>query len=469
MPSHESELVTPKHYPLQTTDSPKQDSCDVTDLKVEGTQKLNKREKNRDTASKDLEYNNKTNIQNQGKPAKSSKKSNKQKKRREIIGDQESEDSDYVPKQIIESPSNQIKNGPNVFTQIETSLESSRVDARRNSGSRLEKPITNEEFLIKEEVTPSIECLSTIRHPGGSETQENPKMSENAAEQTCMSEVSDFTDLNKEFIGTEELEKVSVSSEPRMNDCGIKQEDSSVVKLHTKCQTHQSDSFKHSTDPILTREQEVEPLISYPKTATLSPPRKDTSDSNSTTHPSQQMNLCKVKNMILPSAPQIAINQQVQEKKGKNKFYDLWSGHSLTKDKHEQFTSRVISDRFNDGFRSYMSLKNEIAKMRREKNDYFFNILTWEEPERFSLKARSGRRPSISTQNKIVPVENFESDQIPHFEQATPAKMNYSISTFAMEHELASTPESALLSESCANEGSKHNLYECTKSCANTY
>lgn len=127
--------------------------------------------------------------------------------------------------------------------------------------------------------------------------------------------------------------------------------------------------------------------------------------------------------------------------------FNLWTGHELSRDKFARFTLSRSSNGKNSGLKDHVM--REILYLRRSTHEAFLNNLSMNEPERFSLKARQGDRPSLfsQSQNELV-VDSFNyslSEAEP--ELMTPAKHKNSISTNAVDQEPPTTPESALLPE----------------------
>lgn len=374
------------------------------------------------------------------KAPKTNKKNNKAKNKKEQKEPDESDGSDYVPKAVQAGDESAFGNvvHPKDLSSFTLPPRSSPIaDVHPSPGSHPNYPQAEEQHVCKDQVSSSLE-----RHPN------HRHQSFGRAMKIC-------SEQNWERNGS-----TADNRDTKCKDSSDGRISSPVDSFTNKIGGRRSGSTT-ATDGLHVLERKLySPLSDSVHHFSISKSRGlETSNTHSgyfgVTGSSLRMGpnenpLCPKENSsckMRGSSRSPFFEQQESLPEAISRSFNLWTGHELSRDKFARFTLSRSSNGKNIGLTDH--LKREILYLRRSTHEAFFFNLSMNEPERFSLKARQGDRPSLfsQSQNELV-VDSFNyylSEADP--ELMTPAKHKNSISTNAVDQEPPTTPESALLPE----------------------
>jgi hypothetical protein len=369
------------------------------------------------------------------KAAKSCKKS-KAKAKKEPKEPDESDCSDYVPKAVqagVESAFGNAVNpkGLSVFTLPPQNSQS--ADVYPSPGSESNNPQAGEQHVFRDQSSSSLEQHPNHRH-----------QSFGTGAKTCDEQSWEFNESsadNRDTQGKGSSNGIIPSSVDSVaNKIGGRNRGSTTEctnVLDRKFYSPLSDSVQQFSNSKSSRTDPNNTHLGYYGASGLS---VQTTPNQNPLSP-KEVSSCEMRG----SYKSPFFQQQQTQPEATVGSFSLWNGHRLSRDKFARFTSSRSSLAKNNRFRA--ATKKEISHLRRSTHEAFYNQQSLSRPERFSLKARQGERPSLfsQSQNELV-VDSFNyhlSEADP--DQTTPSKHKNSISTTAVDQEPPTTPESALL------------------------
>lgn len=371
----------------------------------------------------------------QTKASKPSKKNTKAKNKKEVQEPDDSDGSDYVPKAVQAGNDSAFGNAvkPKGLSNFLAPKTSSNADAHPSPGSHPDFPQTEDKPVCKDQSSSSVERRPNHRHqsfgrPAATCYEQNWESQEISAE-------------NRETKGKDSSDGRNPSLVASfVNQVGEGNDRCTTTGLHVlenKFYSPLSDSVHHSSKPKSNKPDASNALSGF-FDANGSSLRMGPKE-----HPQCPKEISSCKMRASSNSPFYHLQQSQPE--AIPRLFNLWTGHELSRDKFARFTLSLASNGKNFGLTD--PLKREIFNLRRSTHEAFFSKRYMNEPERFSLKARQGDRPSLfsQSQNELV-VDSFNyylSEAEP--ELITPAKHKNSISTNAVDQEPPTTPESALL------------------------